>query len=118
MSDDRQSSPGEGKPRRRVRSFVLRTGRITPGQRRALEELWPEYGLDSGAEPFDFSRIFGRTAPVVLEIGFGNSSEATLIAPLNGVPARRLRAKKSSVSGICLMSLSFRLERLIERRMR
>ena len=45
---------------------------MTPAQRRALAELWPRYGLDAGDVPFDFIRIFGRRAPVVLEIGFGD----------------------------------------------
>lgn len=57
---------------RPIRSFVRREGRMTPAQRRALEELWPRYGLDAGDAPFDFIRIFGRRAPVVLEIGFGD----------------------------------------------
>jgi len=59
-------------PRRLIRSFVRREGRITPAQRRALAELWPRYGLDAGETPLDFARIFGRRAPVVLEIGFGD----------------------------------------------
>lgn len=58
--------------RRTIRSFVKRTGRMTPSQERALKELWPEYGLDYLAEPLQLSRVFGRTAPRVLEIGFGN----------------------------------------------
>ena len=60
------------RPLRPIRSFVRREGRITPAQRRALEELWPRYGLDNGDAPFDFIRIFGRRAPIVLEIGFGD----------------------------------------------
>ncbi len=59
-------------PRRPIRSFVRREGRMTPAQRRALEELWPRYGLDASDAPFDFTRIFGRRAPIVLEIGFGD----------------------------------------------
>lgn len=57
---------------RPIRSFVLREGRLTDGQRRALEELLPQYGIEPGNEPLDFSAIFGRDAPVWLEIGFGN----------------------------------------------
>jgi len=59
-------------PHRPIRSFVRREGRITPAQRRALAELWPRYGLDADETPLDFARIFGRHAPVVLEIGFGD----------------------------------------------
>ncbi len=57
---------------RTIRSFVRRTGRLTPSQQRALEELWPDVGIDYTAEPVDFQSIFGRVAPVILEIGFGN----------------------------------------------
>ncbi len=59
------------KPLRSIRSFVRRQGRITPAQQRALSELWPRYGLETGA-PLDFTAVFGRRAPVILEIGFGN----------------------------------------------
>lgn len=60
-------------PRHRtVRSFVRRAGRLTPSQARALEELWPSFGVDFSHEPIDFDALFGRHAPVVFEIGFGN----------------------------------------------
>ena len=58
--------------RRRVRSFVLRQGRFTPAQQRAFDELWPRFGLDYTGKPRDFDAVFGRRAPRVLEIGFGN----------------------------------------------
>jgi tRNA (guanine-N7-)-methyltransferase len=57
---------------RTIRSFVRRAGRLTPSQQRALKELWPYYGTDFSAERIDFDKLFGRHAPVVLEIGFGN----------------------------------------------
>ncbi|MGH8504580.1 MAG: tRNA (guanosine(46)-N7)-methyltransferase TrmB [Stenotrophobium sp.] len=57
---------------RRIRSFVRREGRMTDGQKAALERLWPRYGLDAPAQPLDLAQVFGRKAPVVLEIGFGN----------------------------------------------
>jgi tRNA (guanine-N7-)-methyltransferase len=57
--------------RRRIRSFVLRAGRITAGQERALGDLWPAYGLDTGDSPLDLDAVFGRSAPRCLEIGFG-----------------------------------------------
>ncbi|MEP6885965.1 MAG: tRNA (guanosine(46)-N7)-methyltransferase TrmB [Gammaproteobacteria bacterium] len=56
---------------RHIRSFVLRAGRLTDAQERALEELWPAYGLDLGVAAFDLTAIFGRRAPRCLEIGFG-----------------------------------------------
>jgi tRNA (guanine-N7-)-methyltransferase len=57
---------------RRIRSFVLRQGRFTDAQQRAFDELWPRYGLDYTGAPRDFDAAFGRRAPRVLEIGFGN----------------------------------------------
>ncbi len=57
--------------RRHIRSFVLRAGRMTAAQERALEQLWPAYGLDLGTGALDFTAIFGRRAPRCLEIGFG-----------------------------------------------
>ncbi len=56
---------------RHIRSFVLRAGRTTAAQERALTELWPSYGLDFGAMAMDLDAIFGRRAPRCLEIGFG-----------------------------------------------
>lgn len=54
-----------------IRSFVIRAGRMTEGQRRAFEEYWPTYGLSLFDGPQDFDQIFGRKAPRVLEVGFG-----------------------------------------------
>jgi tRNA (guanine-N7-)-methyltransferase len=56
---------------RRIRSFVLRAGRTTAAQERALRELWPTYGLDLGEAPLDLAAVFRREAPRCLEIGFG-----------------------------------------------
>lgn len=56
---------------RRIRSFVLRNGRMTPGQRQAFNEHWQRFGLDFGERPVNPSALFGRAAPLVLEIGFG-----------------------------------------------
>ena len=65
------SEPG----RRAIRSFVLRQGRFSEAQQRAFDLLWPQYGLDCPAgegQPRDLDATFGRSAPRVLEIGFGN----------------------------------------------
>jgi tRNA (guanine-N7-)-methyltransferase len=56
---------------RHIRSFVLRAGRITAAQDRALAELWPTFGLGLGEVNLDLEAIFGRRAPRCLEIGFG-----------------------------------------------
>ena len=58
--------------RREVRSFVLRQGRFTPAQQRAFDDRWPRFGLDYTGVPRDLDATFGRGAPKVLEIGFGN----------------------------------------------
>jgi tRNA (guanine-N7-)-methyltransferase len=69
---DHETSEQDPATRRPVRSFVLRGGRLTEGQKRALEELWPTYGIDSDDSELDFGSLFGNAQPVILEIGFGN----------------------------------------------
>lgn len=65
---------------RTVRSYARREGRLTPAQRRALEQLGPRYEL----EPFSLSeglaRVFGRVAPITLEIGFGDGASLATLA--------------------------------------
>jgi len=69
---------------RAIRSYVLREGRLTKGQQRALDQLWPQYGLVADKEvPIDLERIFSRKAPVVLEIGFGDGGALAEIAAAN-----------------------------------
>lgn len=70
MSGGKQEG-GEGVRRREVKSFVVRAGRMTAGQQKALEALWPRYGLASSDGPVERERIFGRRAELVVEIGFG-----------------------------------------------
>lgn len=55
-----------------IRSFVIRAGRITPAQQRALDELWPRFGIEFAPGLLDAPALFGRTAPLTIEIGFGN----------------------------------------------
>ena len=57
--------------RRAIRSFVIREGRMTPGQKRALSTAWPEYGLEVADGLLDLDHVFSKPAPVILEIGFG-----------------------------------------------
>jgi tRNA (guanine-N7-)-methyltransferase len=59
-------------PARSVRSYVMRAGRITDAQERALTGLWPRYGVQFTAAALDLNALFGREAPRTLEIGFGN----------------------------------------------
>lgn len=65
---------------RAIRSFVRREGRLTPGQERALAELYPRYGVELADAALDFPALFGRRAPVVLEIGFGNGDSLAAMA--------------------------------------
>lgn len=62
------------------RSFVLRAGRMGPGQQRALVELGPHYLLPFQSTPVDPAALFGRQAPCVLEIGFGMGLATATIA--------------------------------------
>ena len=61
----------DGRYKRKVRSFVLRTGRLSEFQRQTMNDNWAAYGLEHQTEPFDFPTIYGNTNPVILEIGFG-----------------------------------------------
>ena len=65
---------------RTIRSFVLRAGRMGSGQTRALQELGPRFVLPFQPTPLDFAAVFGRRAPVVLEIGFGMGDATAAIA--------------------------------------
>lgn len=65
---------------RQIRSFVRREGRLTKGQQRALDELWPKYGIDNEKSSIDLNKTFNRKAPKILEIGFGNGRSLALMA--------------------------------------
>jgi tRNA (guanine-N7-)-methyltransferase len=65
---------------RAIRSFVTRSGRITPAQERALEQLWPRYGIEPDAAPLDLDARFGRRARRVAEVGFGNGDNLLALA--------------------------------------
>ena len=67
---------------RKVRSFVRRPGRATSAQRRALTDLWPRFGVDARQGPLDLPALFGRKAPRVLDIGFGDG-EALVTTAVN-----------------------------------
>jgi tRNA (guanine-N7-)-methyltransferase len=64
--------PSDKSHHRAVRSYVLRTGRITSAQQRALDEHWPRFGVEFVPQVLDQARLFGRVAACSLEIGFGN----------------------------------------------
>jgi tRNA (guanine-N7-)-methyltransferase len=65
---------------RPIRSFVLRQGRVSNAQRRAHEALMPKYGIPFAENLLDLEAIFGRSAPKILEIGFGMGETTAAIA--------------------------------------
>lgn len=67
MSEQQPQSP----ERRGIRSFVVRAGRMTAGQKKAFDAGWPRFGLEPAGAPVDPVALFGRKAPLNLEIGFG-----------------------------------------------
>jgi len=80
-------SADDGIFKRTIRSFVLREGRVTPGQQRAFDELWPRFGIGSDDSldwpadiTLDLPSIFGNDHPVTLEIGFGNGDSLAEMA--------------------------------------
>lgn len=81
-----------GRPLRRIRSFVRRRGRLTKGQEHALENYWPVMGVEFSEDMLDFPALFGREAPVTLEIGFGMG--ASLVAMAKIAPSRTSSALK------------------------
>ncbi|MDO9092890.1 MAG: tRNA (guanosine(46)-N7)-methyltransferase TrmB [Rubrivivax sp.] len=72
--------PGPPANRPPIRSFVLRAGRIGPGQQRALDELGPKFLLPFAPQRLDLDSTFGRHAPRVLEIGFGMGGPTAQVA--------------------------------------
>jgi tRNA (guanine-N7-)-methyltransferase len=75
---DKRTSEAAAAPR--IRSFVVRAGRIGPGQARALATLSLRYVVPFAAAPLDAAEVFGRVAPLVLEIGFGMGAATAAIA--------------------------------------
>jgi len=65
---------------RHIRSFVLRQGRVSPAQQRAVDTFMPRFGIPYVAQPLDLERAFGRAAPKILEIGFGMGDSTATIA--------------------------------------
>lgn len=71
LFDNASTIPRPQYHKKSIRSFALRTGRMTEGQRQAFEKYWPIYGMDLFAGTIDMEQLFERKAPTVLEIGFG-----------------------------------------------
>ncbi|WP_410677846.1 tRNA (guanosine(46)-N7)-methyltransferase TrmB [Avibacterium paragallinarum] len=73
----------DGRYKRKVRSFVLRTGRLSDFQRNMMNDHWHIYGLSHQDQPFDFKEIYGNDNPVILEIGFGMGKSLVEMAEQN-----------------------------------
>ena len=70
----------EEPPRRSVRSFVLRQGRVSNAQQRAWDTLYPRFGIPYAEAPLEPATAFGRKAPLILEIGSGMGETSVAIA--------------------------------------
>lgn len=68
------------RPMRPIRSYVLRQGRLTAAQERAHAQLMPRFGVEYTPAPTDLDKVFGRTAPRIVEIGFGMGDTTARIA--------------------------------------
>ncbi|MGB8598731.1 MAG: tRNA (guanosine(46)-N7)-methyltransferase TrmB, partial [Burkholderiales bacterium] len=66
-----------------IRSYVLRQGRVSNAQGRAVENLLPKYGIPFSAQLIDYIKLFNRVAPTILEIGFGMGETTATIAATN-----------------------------------
>lgn len=76
--DEKNPVPEEHK--RSIRSFVLRQGHMTVAQQRAIDTLWPRFGIDYCRQTVDLDACFDRSNPKVLEIGFGMGTATAEIA--------------------------------------
>ena len=69
-----------------IRSYVIRGGRITEGQKKAFERAWSSFGLSLFDGEIEPEKVFGRTAPLVLEVGFGMGD--SLLAMVEAEPEK------------------------------
>ena len=98
---------------RKIRSFVRREGRMTAAQTRALDELWPHYGIDSLDQELDFKALFGNQNPVTLEIGFGNGESLAAMAATS--PAKNfvgIEVHRPGVGNLMIQAEKHQLENL------
>jgi tRNA (guanine-N7-)-methyltransferase len=80
MSETKNENP---KITHRIKSFVLRQGRLSAAQKSAIESQWPEFGLELKNQLLDLTGLFGREAPTILEIGFGMGKSLAEMAEAN-----------------------------------
>jgi tRNA (guanine-N7-)-methyltransferase len=103
MSNNKPANE-QGKPlfydptEHRIRSFVTRTGRLSTGQARAIEEFGPRFCIPYDKTLLDFDQAFGRHAPTILEIGFGMGETTAKIAA--GMPDRNFLGVEVHTPGV------------------
>lgn len=102
---------------RRIRSFVRRGGRLTTSQQKALDDFYPVFGVEPGLEPIDPAALFGREAPLWLEVGIGNGD--ALVAMASAQPETNFLGVEVHRAGVghCLFEvnrLGLRNVRVIE----
>jgi len=98
---------------RPIRSFVLRAGRITAAQERALQDLWPSFGLELREAPLDLDAVFGRVRPRCLEIGFGTGELLAALAAANPeIDYLGVEVHRSGVGRLLLQSQQLGLRNL------
>jgi tRNA (guanine-N7-)-methyltransferase len=85
-------------PHRRIRSYVLRGGRLGPGQQRALVELGPRFVLPFQPRALDLAATFARPAPTLLEIGFGMGDATAAVAA--AAPERNILGVEVHEAGV------------------
>lgn len=108
-SPDSKESPADAGSRQRgIRSYVLRAGRLTRAQERALAELWPRFGVPAATRDnalTDLDALFGRKAPRILEIGIGNG--AALLSMAAAAPDRDWLGAEVHAPGVghCLLEI-------------
>lgn len=73
----------EEKRMRRIKSYVKREGRMTARQSNAIERVWPTMGLEYSKQVLDLNAVFGRQAPITLEVGFGMGKSLVEMAKAN-----------------------------------
>lgn len=67
-------------PLRSIRSFVIREGRFTAAQKKALAEYWPQYGIPGSTGKIEFDEFFVKKQPLVMDVGFGNGDSLLSLA--------------------------------------
>lgn len=89
---------------RSIRSFVMRGGRITGAQERALERLWPRYGAEFTGRALDLGALYPRPAPLTVEIGYGDGE--SLVAVAAAAPERNFLGIEVHPPGVghCLIA--------------